>query len=307
VGVARRRARAETVRLRRRSVRRRPASRDRHRRSDRLGRQVGHDRGRRLRGATAAAGAVPDGSDRGRLVGDARPPRLDRGAGGNPGRRGRRRRHDRPEWRARGNGAVRLPGHPPHRGPERLRRPRDASTSAAGTGAAPAGAAAAAGAGCGSARRRAAFCSIAPRAAASAHGGGAGPCGGSIRGDAAGCSPDAGESDDDSSFPWRAGQACPASAISSPWPACSGLALSASRAPDASARTAGAPRRSGRPPSPRSEDARARGRTGAPGAFEAAALDPSRRGRPRARGARRRPLAPSAARCPASVRAGAPP
>ena len=201
MGVARRRARAETVRLRRRSVRGWPASRDRHRRSDGLGRPVGHVRGRRLRGTTAATGAVPDGSDGGRLVGDARPPRFDRCARRNPGRRGRRRGHDRPEWRARGNGAVRLSGHPPHRGPERLRRPRDAPASPAGTGAATAGAAAAAGAGCGSARGRARRCSIAPHAAESACGDGGGSCSGAIRGDAAPCRPDAADHYDDCSSP----------------------------------------------------------------------------------------------------------
>jgi len=307
VGVARRRARAEAVRLRRRSIRGWPASRDRHRRSDGLGRPVGHDRGRRLRGTTAATGAVPDGSDRGRLVGDARPPRFDRCARRNPGRRRRCRGHDRPEWRARGNGAVRLPGRPPDRGPQRLRRSRHASASPAGTGAATAGAAAAAGAGCGSARGRGPRCAGAPHAAESARGGGSGSCGGAICGDAAGCSPAAGNHEDDCSSRSRASPACSASAIPSPWPARPCLALSAPRAPDASARTAGAPRRSGRPPSPRRYRTSGRGRAGSAGSFEAPAPGPSRPGRPRAPGARCRRSPSSATQCRASVRAGAPP
>ena len=90
---------------------------------------------RRVRRATAATGPLPDGPNRGRLVGHARPPGLDRGARRDSGQRGRRRRHDRPERRARGDGAVRLSRHPPHRGPERLRRPADASASQAGAGA----------------------------------------------------------------------------------------------------------------------------------------------------------------------------
>ena len=305
MGVARCRARAETIRLRRRAVRGRAASRDRHRGSDGLGRPVGHERGRRLRGATAATRVVSDGSDCGRLVGDARPPGLDRGDRGNPGRRGRRRGHDRPERRARGNGAVRLPGHPPHRGPERLRRPRDASASPTAAGAATPGAATAAGAGCGSARSRAARGSITPRAP-SVRGAGTGPSGGSIRGEAASCGPEAGKHGDDSSYPWCASTECSTSASSSPW-SCSCLSRSDSREPDASARTAGAPRRSGPAPSSRRDDARGSRRAGAADAFEAAAPGPSRRGRPRARGARRRRPATSPAPCRAPIRAGAPP
>lgn len=190
-------------------------------------------------------------------------------------------------------------------GPERLRRPRDASASPTAAGAATPGAATAAGAGCGSARSRAARGSITPRAP-SVRGAGTGPSGGSIRGEAASCGPEAGKHGDDSSYPWCASTECSTSASSSPW-SCSCLSRSDSREPDASARTAGAPRRSGPAPSSRRDDARGSRRAGAADAFEAAAPGPSRRGRPRARGARRRRPATSPAPCRAPIRAGAPP
>ena len=176
MGVAGRRAGAEAVRLRRRSVRGRPASRDRHRRSDGLRRPFRRERGRRVRRTTAATGPVPDGPNRGRLVGHARPPRLDRGARRDSGRRGRRRRHDRPERRARRDGAVRLSGHPPHGGPERLRRPADASASRQAPEQPPPVAAAVAGAGSGSARGRASARSVALRPTAPRSSGGESTC-----------------------------------------------------------------------------------------------------------------------------------
>ena len=169
MGLAGRRAGAEAVRVRRRSLFGRPAPRDRHRLSDGLGRPVRRERDRLLRGANATPGALPDRSDCGRLVGDARPPRLDRRARRDGGRRGGRRRRDRPERRARGARVVRPPGHPPHGGPERLRRPLDASASTTRAGGAASGSAACpaacAGAGCSDPCRGASCLSRAPHTA----------------------------------------------------------------------------------------------------------------------------------------------
>ena len=122
MGLAGRQARAKAVRLRRRSVCRWPAPRDRHRSSHGLGRPFRRAWGRRVRRTTASAGPLPDCQNRGRLVGHARPVGLDRVARRDSGQRGRRRRHGRPERGARGDGAVCPSGHPPHGGSQRLRR-----------------------------------------------------------------------------------------------------------------------------------------------------------------------------------------
>ena len=86
---------AQAVRRRGRSVCRRPAPRHRHRRSDGSRRARSGCRGRLLRGAGAAPGALPDDPYRRRLLGDPGSPRIGRPPGRHRGRRGRRRRHDR--------------------------------------------------------------------------------------------------------------------------------------------------------------------------------------------------------------------
>jgi hypothetical protein len=185
VGLAGRRAGAEAVRLRGRSVCGWPAPRDRHRSSHGLGRPFRRARSGRVRRTIASTGPLPDGPNRGRLVGHARPLGLDRVARRDSGRRGRRRRHDRPERRARGDGAVCLSGHPPHGGPQRLRRPADAAASQAGVGAGATGPADVTGAGSGSASGGASSRSVALRPTAPACGRGESTCPATIRGETA--------------------------------------------------------------------------------------------------------------------------
>jgi hypothetical protein len=144
VGVAHRGTGLAAVRGRRRPLRGRPASRDRHR--GRGWRRAPRSRSRRrlLHRAVAARGALHHDSHSGRLLDHARAPRLDRRAHGDGGRGRRGRGHDRPERRGRVGRALRPPRRSPDRGSERLRRP--AVTSARATGepvsAAPGGAAA---------------------------------------------------------------------------------------------------------------------------------------------------------------------
>jgi hypothetical protein len=237
VGLAGRRAGAEAVRLRGRSVCGWPAPRDRHRSSHGLGRPFRRARSGCVRRTTAATGPMPDDPNRGRLVGHARPLGLDRSTRRDSGQRGRRRRHDRPERRARGDGAVCLSGHPPDGGPERLRRPADAAASQAGAGAGAAGPAAVTGAGSGSAGGGASRRSVALRPAAPACGRGECTCPATIRGDtAARGSACACEADVDAAVPLSAGSPCSALAVSSASRSCAELARSTFRgAPDTSA------------------------------------------------------------------------
>ena len=241
MGLAGRRAGAEAVRLRRRSVCGRPAPRDRHRSSYGLRRAFRHAWSCRVRRANASTGSLPDDPNRGRLVGHARPPGLDRGARRDSGQRGRRRRHDRPERRARGDGAVCPSRHPPHRGPERLRRSADASASQAGAGAGATGRAAVTGAGSRlrrSRRREAAPSRSAPLRPAC--GRGETPCPATIRGDAAArdSSTCAGEPEAEAAVPPGAGSAC--SALAVPRASRSGAGLARSTFRGASDRSAGA-------------------------------------------------------------------
>ena len=111
------------VQPRRQSISPGPASRHRHRRAHRDRRPcprlgAGHVR-------RPASNLRPDGHDpdRGRLLGHARPPRVDRGREGRRNRRGRCRRDRRTVRRARGGRAVRLSRRPCHRRPGRLPGP----------------------------------------------------------------------------------------------------------------------------------------------------------------------------------------
>ena len=237
MGLAGRRAGAEAVRLRGRSVCGWPAPGDRHRSSYGLGRPFRRARSGRIRRTIASTGPLPDGPNRGRLVGHTRPPRLDRRARRDSGQRGRRRRHHRPERRARGDGAVRLSGHPPHGGPQRLRRPADAPASQAGAGAGATGPADVTGAGSGSAGGGASCRSVALRPAAPACGRGECRCPATIRGDkAARGSAYACEADVDAAVPLSAGSPCSALAVSSASRSCAELARSTFHgAPDTSA------------------------------------------------------------------------
>ncbi len=133
VGVARRRTGAEAVR-RWGSVRRRPAPRHRHRRSVRVERALRGERDRVVRRTIAAPGPLPHRTHRGRLLGHARPSRIDRGDDGHAGRRERRRRDDRADRRRRRRRAVRVSRHPAHGRPERVPRPAHASSTARAAG-----------------------------------------------------------------------------------------------------------------------------------------------------------------------------
>ena len=237
MGLAGRRAGAEAVRLRGRSLCGWPAPRDRHRSSHGFRRPFRRARSGRVRRTIASTGPLPDGPNRGRLVGHARPLGLDRGARRDSGQRGRRRRHDRPERRARGDGAVCLSGHPPHGGPQRLRRPADPSASQAGAGAGATGPADVTGAASGSAGGGASGRSVALRPAAPACGRGESACSATIRGDTAArdsayaCEPDA-----EGAVPPSAGSPCSALAVPSAIRSCAELARSTFRgAPDTSA------------------------------------------------------------------------
>ena len=232
MGLAGRRAGAEAVRLRGRSVCGWPAPRDRHRSSHGLRRPFRRARSGRVRRTIASTGPLPDGPNRGRLVGHARPLGLDRGARRDSGQRGRRRRHHRPERRARGDGAICLSGHPPHGGPQRLRRPDDASASQAGAGAGATGPADVTGAGSGSASGGASCRSVALRPPSPACSCGESTCPATIRGDTAArdsacaCEPDA---EAEAAVPLSAGSACSALAVSSASRSCAELARSTSR------------------------------------------------------------------------------
>jgi hypothetical protein len=242
MGLAGRRASAEAVRLRGRSVCGWPAPRDRHRSSHGLGRPFRRAWSGRVRRTIASTGPLPDGPNRGRLVGHARPLGLDRVARRDSGQRGRRRRHDRPERRDRGDGAVRLSGHPPDGGPQRLRRPADAPASQAGAGAGATGPAGVTGADSGSASGGASSRSVALRPAAPACGRGKNTCSATIRGETAArdsawaCEPDA-----EAAVPLSAGSRCSARAGASASRSCAELAHSTLRgAPDTCAGAEGA-------------------------------------------------------------------
>ncbi len=309
--MASRRAGLETVRLERRPVRGRPASRNRHRCPHRIGRRFGHERGRRVRRAPASAGAVSDRPHRGRLVGHARPPRLDRSDGRDAGRRGRCRRHDRPEWRARRDRAVRLSRHPAHGGPERLRRSVDALASSTRARAASAGAAAATGAGCGFTGRCTTSGSGRLGPSASSPCTPARPRSSSIRknaeagGGAGSCEHDA---DVGVATAFSSLATCSACSNRSAGHVGSGLTLPISRrGPNTSAGTVVDPhRRRGDPPAPRRTDALGPGCADAV-EFEEHPADPHRHDRIRARGIRARESATPEKRDGAPVRATAPP
>ncbi len=239
MGMAGRRAGAEAVRLRRRSVCGRPAPRDRPRSSHGLRRAFRHAWSCCVRRAHASTGSLPDDPNRGRLVGHARPPGIDRGSRRDSGQRGRRRRHYRPERRARGDGAVCPSRHPPHRGFERLRRSVDVSAFQAGAGAGATGRAAVTGAATGSAGRGAGGRSVTLCSAAAACGRGETPCLATIRGDAAARdSTCAGEPEAEAAVPPGAGSACSARAV--PRASRSGAGLARSTFRGASDRSAGA-------------------------------------------------------------------
>jgi hypothetical protein len=243
VGLAGRRAGAEAVRLRRRSVCGWAAPRDRHRSSHGLGCSFRRARSGRVRRTIASTGPLFDRSNRGRVVGHARPPGLDRGAARDSGQRGRRRRHDRPERRARGHGAVCLSGHPSHGGPQWLRRSSDASASQAGAGAGATGPADVTGAASGSARGGASSRSVALRSAAPAYGRGESACPATIGDTAALDSSCACEPDAEAAVPLGAGSACPACTVPRASRSCAKLADSTFRgSPDTSEGAAGASR-----------------------------------------------------------------
>jgi hypothetical protein len=130
VGLARRRTVAEIVFRDEQPVRRRSASRHRHRCAARSGRQsadVGRDLVRRQRSERRPRDHDPHGRG---IFGDAAPTRRDE-------RRTRRRRPrgndsgvGRVERGCRHPRAARAPGRPPHVGRERVRRPADTSAAA---------------------------------------------------------------------------------------------------------------------------------------------------------------------------------
>ena len=244
MGLAGRRAGAEAVRLRRRSVCGWPAPRDRHRSSHGLGCSFRRAWGGRVRRTIASTGPLPDGPNRGRLVGHARPPGLDRVAGRDSGQRGRRRRHGRPERRAGGDGTVCLSGHPPHGGPQRLRRSADASASQAGAGAGATGPADATGAGSASACRGTSSRSVELRPAPPACGRCESAYPATIGGEAAARdSACACEADAEAPVPLTAGSACSERAVPSESRSCPELARSTfGDTPATSAGAAGASR-----------------------------------------------------------------
>jgi hypothetical protein len=227
LGLAGRRADAEAVRVRRRSLCGRPAPRDRHRSSHGLRRAFRHGGSGCVRRTPASTGSLPDGPNRGRLVGHARPPGLDRSGPRDSGQRGRRRRRHRPERRARRDGTVCPSGHPPHRGFERLRRSVDVSASQAGAGAGATGPAAVTGAAAGSAGGGAGSRSVTVCPAPAACGRGETPCVATTRCDAASrdttC---AGEPDPEAAVPHGAGSACSARAVPRAGRSCADLGCS---------------------------------------------------------------------------------
>jgi hypothetical protein len=111
------------VPARRRPVRRRPAPRDRHRRRRRRARPRPACRNGHLRRIDPGQRPLADDRHRRRVLRHPRPPGLDHGQARQPGRRGRRRRHDRPERRRGARGSVCPPRHPDDQRPERLPRP----------------------------------------------------------------------------------------------------------------------------------------------------------------------------------------
>ena len=132
MGLARRRTGHAAVRVRGRPVRRRPASRHRHRRHGGRRPPLSRNRRRLLHRTAAARGALPDGSDSGRLLDHARASRFDRRDHRNRDRGRRRRGYDRPERRSRVERAVRPPRRSPDRGSERLPGPAVAAPGATG-------------------------------------------------------------------------------------------------------------------------------------------------------------------------------
>jgi hypothetical protein len=118
--VASRRAGAEAIPRRRRSVCGRAAPRNRRRGAGRCRGPGSGDRRRVLRRPAARRRAVPDDSYRRRLLDHARPSRIDRSAHRDRDRRGRGRGHDRPERRGGVGGALRSPRHSPDRRSARL-------------------------------------------------------------------------------------------------------------------------------------------------------------------------------------------
>jgi hypothetical protein len=230
MGLASRRSRSEAIRLRRRSVFGRAAPRGRHRSSHRLGRPFRRPWGGRVRRTTACTRPLPHGPNRGRLVGHARPPGLDRLARRDSGQRGRRRRHDRPERRARGDGAVCPSGHPPHDGSQRVCRSADASASQAGAGTGAAGAADVTGAASGSGRGDARCRSVTLRPTAPACGRGESTCPATVsRGASARDNPRACEPVAEAAVPPGAGPACSARAVRGASRSCAELARSTFR------------------------------------------------------------------------------
>ncbi len=137
--LAGRRPGAAAVRRPRRPLHRRPAPRNRHRRSFRDGRAGARERRRLFRGAGSPAGPLPDDSHCGRVLGHARPPRLDRSSASDDARRRGGRGHDRPERRPRRARTVRPPRHPADRRPERVPRSAHAASRASGGARAAAG------------------------------------------------------------------------------------------------------------------------------------------------------------------------
>jgi hypothetical protein len=146
--MARRRTGPAAFRRRGGPLHRRPTPRNRRRGAGRRRCSRARNRHRLLRRAASARGLVSDDSHGRRLLDHARPPGIDRRRDGNGDRRGRGRRHDRPERRRRVGGALRPSRHSPDRRAARvsgsaLAAPRAHARSASASASASVGGAAA--------------------------------------------------------------------------------------------------------------------------------------------------------------------
>ena len=127
------RGRAAAVLLRGGPLRGRTASRHRRRRSRGFERRGARGWNGLVRRHGAGGRQDRDDPDLGRLLGDARPPRLDRRRPRSIGGRGRSGGDDRPQRNARGLGSVRAPGHSRHRRRAGLRGPARSAAGPSGS------------------------------------------------------------------------------------------------------------------------------------------------------------------------------
>jgi hypothetical protein len=122
VDLARQRSGTPEIRPRRRSVRRGPAPRNRHRRWGRRARPCARVRPRLVRRHRASKRQSRDDPDVRRVLRDPDASRFDERSARRDRGRGRGRRHDRPDRRGRARRPIRPPWHQALRGSERLHR-----------------------------------------------------------------------------------------------------------------------------------------------------------------------------------------